>query len=93
MTARPVEIMTCSQSCTLAWLREVLRLVPHSRTGEPFIFGFTSAETHELCLQDELVDNQRFRILHHKHSVAMASGDPEVKAFAERSELTKDEVH
>lgn len=93
MTGRSPEVLTCSQTCSFAWLRNRLKLVPHSRTGEPFIVGLTSAEAHELCLLNELVDNHRLRTLHQKHLVAMASGDPEVKAFAERSALAGDNVH
>jgi len=94
MPGRPLlQVLTCSQTCTFIWLRDTLRLVPHSKTGEPFIFGLTSEETNELCLLDEIVDTDRLRALQHKHSEAIASDKPEVEAFVERSTLTTDEVH
>ena len=93
MTGRSLQVITCSQTCTFAWLRDVLRLVSHSKTGTPFIFGLTNEETHELCLLNELVDSERLRALRHKHLVALTSGKPEVEAFLERTALGDDEVH
>ena len=93
MPSRPLRVLTCSQVCTFIWLRDTLRLVPHSKTGEPFIFGLTNEEAYELCLLDEIVDTDRLRALQHKHSEAIASDKPEVEAFVERSTLTTDEVH
>lgn len=93
MMAAPPQVLTCSQPCTFAWLRDALRLVPNSRTGEPFIFGLTRDETRELCLLTEIVDNERLRALKHKHLEAIASAAPEVEAFLERFALRKGEVH
>jgi len=93
MTGRAPDTMTCSQPCTLAWLQRALGLVPHARTGEPFILGLTTEETRELCSVDGLTDDSRLRELRRKHLVAIAEGGEEAQAFVERTALTDGKFH
>lgn len=93
MAGREVKVLTCSQACSLAWVKHVFRLVPHARTGDPFILGFDGEETLELCSVDVLRDDDRLRELLQKHVDAVNKGGAEAQAFVDREELSIGRLH
>ncbi len=83
---RASEVITCFQ-------QRALGLVPHARTGEPFILGLTSEESCEPCSIDELTDDVRLRRLTQKHLAAIVNGGEEAQGFVERTALTDGKFH